>query len=78
MSLRAEIRGKKRERDRGGVSLERPDSPLYVASPEYVGEAAAKFLDRDAEIQRPILEEIGVTKKKNDTRFLATLKECKS
>jgi len=34
-----------------------------VASPEYVGEAAAKFLDRDAEIQRPILEEIGVTKK---------------
>jgi tripartite-type tricarboxylate transporter receptor subunit TctC len=29
-----------------------------IPSPEYVGKAAAKFLDQDAEIQRPILESI--------------------
>jgi len=34
------------------------------ASPECVGEEAVKFLDKDAEIQRPILEEIGTGKKK--------------
>lgn len=27
-----------------------------VSTPQYVGEEATKFLDRDAEIQRPILE----------------------
>jgi tripartite-type tricarboxylate transporter receptor subunit TctC len=34
-----------------------------VAYPEYTGEGAIKFLDQDAEIQRPILEEIGAVKK---------------
>ena len=29
-----------------------------IPSPEYVGEAAGKFLDQDAEMQRPILESI--------------------
>ena len=35
-----------------------------MATPEYVGEGVMKFLDQDAEIQRPILEEIGVVKSK--------------
>jgi len=33
-----------------------------VGYPEYTGEGAIKFLDRDAELQRPILEEIGAAK----------------
>jgi tripartite-type tricarboxylate transporter receptor subunit TctC len=35
-----------------------------VGYPEYSGEGAIKFLDQDAEIQRPILEEIGVVQSK--------------
>ncbi len=35
-----------------------------VPTPEYVGDGIMKFLDRDADIQRPILEEIGMLKKK--------------
>ncbi len=36
-----------------------------VATPEYVGgEGVVKFLDRDAQIQQPILEELGLIKKK--------------
>jgi len=35
-----------------------------MATPEYVGEGVMKFLDQDAEIQRPILEEIGAAKSK--------------
>jgi tripartite-type tricarboxylate transporter receptor subunit TctC len=34
------------------------------ASPDCVGEEAVKFLDKDAEMQRPILEEIGAGQKK--------------
>lgn len=34
-----------------------------VGYPEYTGEGAIKFLDQDAEFQRPILEEIGAVKK---------------
>ena len=34
-----------------------------MATPEYVGEGVMKFLDQDAEMQRPILEEIGAAKK---------------
>lgn len=34
-----------------------------MAYPEYAGEEAVKFLDQDAEIQRPILEEIGAVQK---------------
>lgn len=35
-----------------------------VGSPEYTGEGAIKHLDQDAEIQRPILEEIGAVQSK--------------
>jgi tripartite-type tricarboxylate transporter receptor subunit TctC len=34
-----------------------------VGYPEYTGGGAIKFLDQDAEIQKPILEEIGAVKK---------------
>jgi tripartite-type tricarboxylate transporter receptor subunit TctC len=34
-----------------------------VGYPEYTGEGAIKFLDHDAELQRPILEELGAIKK---------------
>ena len=34
-----------------------------VGYPEYTGEGAIKFMDQDAEIQKPILEEIGAVKK---------------
>jgi len=39
------------------------DSMGSKASPEYLGEGGIKFLDEDAEIQRPVLEEIGAAKK---------------
>ena len=35
-----------------------------AAYPEYTGDGAVKFLDRDTEIQRPILEEIGAVQGK--------------
>jgi len=35
-----------------------------IPSPELVGEEAVKFMDRDAELQRPILEELGIVKSK--------------
>jgi tripartite-type tricarboxylate transporter receptor subunit TctC len=34
-----------------------------IPSPELVGEEAAKFIDQDAELQRPILEELGIVKR---------------
>jgi tripartite-type tricarboxylate transporter receptor subunit TctC len=35
-----------------------------LPTPDYVGKAAVKFLDEDAEMQRPILETLGVAKGK--------------
>jgi tripartite-type tricarboxylate transporter receptor subunit TctC len=35
-----------------------------VAYPEYTGEGAIKYMDQDAELQRPILEEIGAVQSK--------------
>jgi putative tricarboxylic transport membrane protein len=35
-----------------------------IPTPENVGQQAVKFLDDDAEMQRPILEELGVVKEK--------------
>jgi len=35
-----------------------------IPTPQYLGEAAVKFLDQNLEIQLPILEELGMTKKK--------------